>query len=141
MEVTISAYDQDVWVADIDILGLFSRVACYDVGIGNVQFSLMPQILPGHCGHGDDDKLQYSRMGELISVDCWSEFLGHPSTTAVVRASGNWIARLALAAVMLERGDTALICGGQVCWACVAESLAVNTRTSLVDRSSIFVLC
>jgi len=39
----------------------------------------------------------------FISLDCWDEILNLPPDPIVVRASGNWVARLAALAVLVDR--------------------------------------
>ena len=53
-----------------------------------------------------------------VSVDSWPEFLDQPHSTGVVRAHGNWQARLAAASLSVARGQLTLVFGDHVCWEC-----------------------
>ena len=58
-------------------------------------------------------------FGKITSIDNWAEMMNHLPSTSIVRAKGNWDARLALASVMKMRQDNAIIAKDQVCWACI----------------------
>jgi hypothetical protein len=105
LESLVSVYDQEKWVADLDILKttrdpLFSR----------------HQNSP-KCSHVlDEDTYDYE---DLVSIDNWEELLDNEDLTGVVRAQGNWLARLAAAAVSVKRGHQTIILPDSVCWECV----------------------
>ena len=113
-EAVVSAHYRGQWVSDLNILSLYSQEA--QVYGRNW---LERRLLPPTCDHGEESKDDRSEFGLLTSIDNWPELLDHPPNTSVVRAKGNWDARLALSAVMHIRNDNVIIASGDVCWACV----------------------
>jgi hypothetical protein len=67
------------WVADLDILGA-------------LQDPLFKRYHPGSCRHSN--ARQTTPQCILKSIDNWEEFLDRPKVPGVVRATGNWQARL-----------------------------------------------
>ena len=114
LESIISVHDKGDWVGDIDIL---TAVESFKVE------RLSP---PAHCSHEQGSKLATNNM---MSVECWDDVLELPRNKSVIRASGNWAARLAATAVVVQilpeegseiiAGQTLLICPSSVCWNCV----------------------
>jgi hypothetical protein len=58
----------------------------------------------------------------LIAIDNWDEFFDLPDCTSIVRASGNWQARLAIAAASVQRGKWTLVLPQKTCQLCLACS-------------------
>lgn len=112
LEAVVSAYEKGTWVADLDLLhlihGPFLRVE-------------------SSCMHNTNAQQDFSIFPCLTSIDNWYEYLDRPPNTAVIRASGNWVARLALAAIPLA-GKEALIIGSErICWTCLDQELRVES--------------
>ena len=79
VETVISVYDGGDWVADLDILRALKN-----------------------SKHGWADHIQNLRkirLPSLVSIDSWHELIDSPQSSAIVRASGNQQARLAIATV------------------------------------------
>lgn len=108
LEAVVQAYDKGTWVADLDLLhlerGEFLR-------------------LDPECLHDISAQQDSSVFPGLTSVDNWFEYLDRPPNMAVIRASGNWVARLALAAIPLASKEALLIGTKKICWACLADLL------------------
>lgn len=113
LESVVSIHDKGVWVGDIDVLAAMKAP--------NV-IRLRPWT---PCSHAP--VLRPAR--NLISIECWDEILKPPRETSIIRANGNWVARLAIKAVMATHTHDALqsqarvdqglvICPSSVCWAC-----------------------
>lgn len=136
VEAVVSAYDSGTWVGDLDILGLYNDTSnlIYDDWS---EASSIGRALPKSCSHWGVDKADASKFGNLTSIDNWSEFLDPPPNTAIIRANGNWIARLALAAAMRCRGDAAVWAPGKICWRCV-EKVAKSFER---NNEKILILC
>jgi hypothetical protein len=84
VECVVSVHDRGKWVADLDVLALR----------GNER--IQPWDLSCVCdGAGD---------GNTTSIDSWEEVLDPPENIGVVRAHGNWAARLATLAVYRQKG-------------------------------------
>ncbi|PVH72455.1 hypothetical protein DL98DRAFT_610640 [Cadophora sp. DSE1049] len=124
-EAAISAHAQGQWIADIDILNLFER--------GGKHMKANGFLGEGWLSRRHDS----AEFGLLTSIDSWAEFLDRPPNTSIIRAKGNWSARLALAALMLTRNDDVLIASGEVCWACVRD---IATMLNL-DIEQLLILC
>ncbi|CAM6003035.1 unnamed protein product [Sphagnum balticum] len=70
------------------------------------------------CSHViDEDTYDYE---DLVSIDNWQELLDNEDLTGVlVRARGDWLARLATAAVSVKRRHQTIILPDSVCCECV----------------------
>ena len=106
LESVISVYDSGVWVGDVDILRALEGAQVHRMA-----------ILP--CNHVDD--VQYTT--KMISAEGWDDILDPPNENFVIRASGNWVARLAATAILsqsLPKEDWAAItvCPNSFCWSC-----------------------
>lgn len=107
LESVVAVQDNGKWVADIDVLDVEKH--CPDV---IEQFGC-----DENCKSGVMDK-----HDDLVSIDSWEELLDLPPCTGVLRAKGNWAARLAAAAVLSQQGinDGAVIVGDdKICWCCL----------------------
>ncbi|KAH9210642.1 hypothetical protein DL95DRAFT_307664 [Leptodontidium sp. 2 PMI_412] len=114
VEAVVSAHDCGSWVGDLNILSLCRNSSTFLSNYGNS-----------------------SRFGKITSIDNWQEFFDLPPNSAIIRAKGNWIARLALAAAMRGREDSAVWASGPICWKCVEEvSRRLHLRTE-----QLLILC
>ncbi|CZR61769.1 uncharacterized protein PAC_11666 [Phialocephala subalpina] len=120
LEAPVSLHHRGVWVADIDILKLFE----------DSKFKVL--VAPGCSGHQgvtSSDLAKEIVADELVSIDSWEELLDTPLEPAVVRAHGNWQARLAAAALSVQRGHKTLVVPAIFCWNCYCG----KERTSVED--------
>lgn len=115
VEAVVSVHDHGSWMADVDLLH-FAQHTPRQKGI---------VVLPATCEHDPSDKNDTSFFPKLTSIDNWYEILDRPRNTAIVRAFGNWVARLALAAIPRADDETLLIASKDICWACVQARLKV----------------
>ena len=86
-EAVVSVRDSGRWVADIDVLA---------ANLGN-------HALTAEC---NCHQLQESFSGDFVSIDSWEELLDPPLTFGIVRAHGNWAARLAAVCVWTQKNKT-----------------------------------
>ncbi|KIW90064.1 uncharacterized protein Z519_09495 [Cladophialophora bantiana CBS 173.52] len=85
----LSVRDRGNWVADLNIL--------------EVDFKAITKFnRRADCTCGG--QLETSSNTDITSIDSWEELLDSPSSTAIVRAHGNWPARLAAIAVLFQCG-------------------------------------
>ncbi|OJJ42020.1 hypothetical protein ASPZODRAFT_20862 [Penicilliopsis zonata CBS 506.65] len=99
VESVISVLDRGRWVADLDIRG--------------IDFEGLSRITTTTCqGHGPasphQDHLRTSTdlpHGDYFSVDNWDELLDAPEGSGIVRAYGNWAARLAAVSILSQQGQ------------------------------------
>lgn len=112
LESVVAVQDNGKWVADIDVLELEKN--CPDViEHFNCDQDCMSDIVESH--------------EDLVSIDSWEELLDLPPCTGVLRAKGNWVARLAAAAVLAqqENDNRAVIVGVEkICWRCLESTYA-----------------
>ena len=131
LESVIAVYDSGEWIADVDILSALRNLSIRRLG------DLMP------CNHARGRKPPRS----MIAVENWDEVLDRPAGNSVIQASGNWIARLAISAVLsqLSRVDGSMgtlvtgeletidpkrlvtICPSYTCWECVTNGYSSHT--------------
>ena len=112
LEAVVSAFDKGAWVADLDLFHLLHGHFTY----------ISPR--PMCRWHNGADAHTTSSFSALTSVDNWFEYLDRPPNSAVIRAHGNWVARLALAAIPLTDKDPLVVLGSdKICWTCVEASL------------------
>ncbi|KAF2657230.1 hypothetical protein K491DRAFT_626902 [Lophiostoma macrostomum CBS 122681] len=112
VEATISLHDRGKWIADLDVMKTESRRTL---------------DLPG-CSHEPEARLDASQTQNLVSVDNWTELLDRPHGTCIVRCQGNMMARLAAAALCLQRSYDFRILSPQACWSCIALPRFVNAE-------------
>ncbi len=113
VETIISVYDRADWVADLDVLLLYSPKLRGGEFVRRFEGQICNQA---HVG--------MARRIPLTAVDNWEELLNLPDDmgtrhVGVVRAQANWIGRLATACVAAQRGiRTVILPMGDVCWDC-----------------------
>ena len=105
VEAALSAHDRGTWVADINVL----RCEPHD---------RLPE-----CLHTEDEKISAPESAYLTSIDNWYEYLDPPPNAGIIRARGNWIARLALAAVQSPRNMSLSIGCNRMCRVCVQGAI------------------
>lgn len=113
LESIVSVHDRGRWVADLDVLqALESLEGRRLIGTDIVQ----------SCVHESSNVAGMN----LTSVDSWEEFLDPPETSSVVRAYGNWSARLCLVTVGIQKDLNVLLCPDKFCWKCYEEQTFVK---------------
>lgn len=60
---------------------------------------------------------------DLVAIDNWQELLDAPDEAAVIRAHGNWQARLAATAVSVELGHSTILFENHGCWDCGIKTM------------------
>lgn len=90
LETLVSVYDGKRWIADLDILA----------ALGNSQVKRLK--MPDTCDH--DKRINTAPL--WISVDCWDELIDIVQEVSIVRAHGNFLARLAAVTVAIQLGHT-----------------------------------
>lgn len=111
LESVVSIYDTGSWVGDIDILKVLSTGALY-------------RLPPKSCDHQCRGNLGQ----EIVSAESWDEILDSPRESFVVRAHGNWAARLAAVALLGQISPPELlkngigVCPRDICWTCFHDS-------------------
>ncbi|KAI0509546.1 hypothetical protein F5B22DRAFT_658111 [Xylaria bambusicola] len=65
-------------------------------------------------------------LESLISIDSWDEFLDLPGSPSIVRAYGNWQARLAIATASVQRKKHTLVLPQESCLQCIQTGIAAS---------------
>jgi hypothetical protein len=89
LESVVSLCDRGEWVADLDILGKGKE---------------MPERVDLECTCDGKDVGHEAWTRKIICLDNWEEFLDRPSSMCIVRAHGNWAARLAAVSLLNQQG-------------------------------------
>ncbi|KAI0551917.1 hypothetical protein F4679DRAFT_581981 [Xylaria curta] len=112
MESVISIRERGKWIGDVDLITALKS---------HVIYHLPPQ---GSCDHSVTE----SPDVHMTSIESWAELREFHAGNAVVRASGNWLARLATTAYLAQcaekrqgRVERVTICPPKVCWRCLEE--------------------
>ncbi|KAF2015051.1 hypothetical protein BU24DRAFT_410730 [Aaosphaeria arxii CBS 175.79] len=123
VEAAISLHDQGKWIADLDI----------------VKASKVWKRYRGHpnCAHTDQQRSGPLKIDSLVSVDSWIEFLEQPLSSAIFRAQGNTLARLAAATPAEQKAYNAFIITPSSCWSCLVEYFTAHQQT--VDSDIMFI--
>jgi hypothetical protein len=100
LETLVSVYDAGKWVADLDVLKA-------------LESPYVSRVVP--CPDARTDPC----IPKCTSVDRYSEMLCDYTGTGIVRAWGNWQARLAATAICFAKGYHVVIMSEEACWRCV----------------------
>src|SRR4051812_5786952 len=108
LESVVSVQDNGKWVADLDVL-LLEREA--------------PDLFVRACQCPLDATKPTAQ--DVVSLDSWNEVLDAPPCVGVLRASNNWVARLAAVSILIQRnaGHAILVLAkGPICWRCLEDA-------------------
>ncbi|KAL8636964.1 MAG: hypothetical protein Q9226_009180 [Calogaya cf. arnoldii] len=120
VETLVSVFDGERWVADLDVLtalgsDMVTRFACKN----NPAMSGVSRV----C-HGSFDQV-FQNANSMVSVDNWEEFLDQSEDAIkIVRAHGNWLARLAFVVASVQQRRRPLILPPDICWSCFKEQMS-----------------
>ncbi|KAI0115618.1 hypothetical protein GGR51DRAFT_546383 [Nemania sp. FL0031] len=107
-EAVVSVRDRGGWVADISILGAFDHPDVHKL-----------PTLSGPCNHPQPSKPPPG----ALSLETWDQVLDCPVGVLVTRSFKNWIARIAIVAVLAQHcrlsSKRIFICPENTCWDCV----------------------
>jgi hypothetical protein len=118
VEAAIGLYDRGKWVADLNILDVFNH--------------RLSQIVPRCTQHPERSK-PIDETSKYVAIDSWEELLDSPTEVGVVRARGNWQARLAAAALSIQRGHETRIVPESTCWLCCLSFAKVPPLSTAQD--------
>ncbi|KAL6719748.1 hypothetical protein ACLMJK_001669 [Lecanora helva] len=115
LETVISVHDKGQWMGDLNIMPVH-------------EIPLLRFVAEtASCKHGHTERSH----PELVSIDSWREFFDRPDESAVFRARGSWMARLAATTFSVAQGHRTLVFGEKICWACGMEQVTdPNLHTS-----------
>ena len=114
LETLISVHENGKWIADLDPLRGFG-----DPYYGP-RFTIVP---PCSDKSNHDPKGPNKPSSSLLCIDNWVGLITTPKeNSSIVRAKGNWEARLAAASISLSRNNHTIILPEDVCWHCVSQT-------------------
>ena len=124
LETLISVHDRETWVAELDVIG----------ALRGLQGRLIREFLEYRsckCG-------AFPTKGpEIISIDNFAEMIIPPRQAGIIRANGNWQARLAAASICLAKYYTVILKSEKTCWGCLSKaSIDHRTVASTIDGST-----
>lgn len=106
LETLISVHHRETWIAELDILGTMqsSNLIRRYLGVKSCE-----------C------KGTAARGRSIISIDNFAEMIVPPRQPGIVRAIGNWQARLAAASLCLAKGYKVILKPERTCWGCLSK--------------------
>jgi hypothetical protein len=129
LEARIRVYDAGSWVGDLNVLAaldspLLKRLQCSCSAHSCTKIDMGQKgCEPRQTGEEERAKLGKNTMtARVISIDCWEEFLQRPFQAGIVRAHGNWLARLAATSLSVQQNYTTLVLPRNICWSCVRDA-------------------
>ena len=139
LESLISVHEGGEWVGDLDVIGALSAINLQRVS--QPSMAICTQL---HSGIG-------KALAPLVSIDNWEELLdvskGHnENRIGIVRAHGNWIARLAAATVCAQKGLRTLVLPPTptICWYCTGQqqlySLPKQGQRNMPEKPQILIV-
>lgn len=135
LESVVSLHDRGVWVADLDILktlAVESRTDTEENTGGAIDAQVVHRNLHkircicnavGNTASQNTAAKDAVLAAGLTSIDTWEELLDPPESVGLVRAVGNWQARLAATALGVALGHDTVIVGSELCWTCIEKVL------------------
>lgn len=121
IETLVSVYERDEWVCDLDILKALDSNKMMRVEETGAYTDARKT-----CRHAQPSAAQCPPKSITLTVaDSWDEVLERAPTPMIVTAEGNWYARLALAAAVVQMGDTVVVFRDRdaICWQCLQRSV------------------
>ncbi|KAK8015592.1 hypothetical protein PG991_008480 [Apiospora marii] len=116
IESVLSIRERGRWIGDVDVLPALRS---------NIIYRLGPQL---PCSHSRTEAPQ----AHMTSIESWDELREFSAGNVVVRAHGNWIARLAATAYLAQSAERdrrhsirrITVCPSSVCWKCMDSYVA-----------------
>ncbi|KAH9907236.1 hypothetical protein F4778DRAFT_528245 [Xylariomycetidae sp. FL2044] len=125
LETLISVYDRKTWIAEVDILGAMADPL--------LDSCFLTAARPCDCDGTSDAAAADSPT--LISIDNFAEMIVPPRKPGIIRATGNWQARLAAVAICVAKGHKVILKPERTCWRCLMRvSLKGRTVRAILDR-------
>jgi hypothetical protein len=108
-DVVISIRNSGQWIADVNILRALRSGSIHKI---------RPKLHSNHSKNVAPSK-------KVAVVDSWEDILDYPDGVPVIKASGNWVARLAATSLLVQiptrPADRVSICPTGICWQCLLE--------------------
>lgn len=111
LETLVSVYERETWIAELDIL---RALKCLPADLE--QRLLARNLKPCKC------EPVSARGPKIISIDNFAEIIVSPRKAGIIRASGNWQARLAAVAICRAKGYKVILKPENMCWGCFSPA-------------------
>ena len=126
VETALSVYERGEWVADLDVLKSLSN-----------KFLLRIFPCPDCKQKRNSEVLHRGFIGEnrpgVTTITNWTELLDPPETKySIVKASGNWEARLAATVIAVASGYHVGVLPDMWCWECIENSIVYPGKETLI---------
>jgi hypothetical protein len=108
LETVVSLHDRGEWIADLDVLSTFNSSLFYSLVDQPECKDRAPIPIPDFS---------------VVTIDSWKELIDQPLQVAVLRAHGNWLARLAAVSLSVRLGIPTVVFGNSCCWTCGEKML------------------
>ncbi|RDL32634.1 uncharacterized protein BP5553_09090 [Venustampulla echinocandica] len=119
LESVVSVHNRGEWIGDLNVLSLLPDESDNGRVLSHISYQ---------CSHSPQERAfrKSGVMSPIISLDSWNEFLDRPigNETTIFRGHGNWVARLAAAAISVQMGLPTFTLSDDVCWKCCEDILA-----------------
>ena len=137
LETLISVYDRDKWISDLDVLSTFRSDRLLKTFLAqnmcDCSTSVSTQVM-GNRPSGPPSM-------RLISIGNFAEIIVTPSETGIIKAKGNWQARLAAASICIAKGYKVILKPQECCWPCLSKvSMSGESVSSIIQASSEIVM-
>ena len=128
VETLVSLHDRGEWIADLDTLATSASPLLH----------CSSHLDQTSCGCGSYVASDYHQLPDfpLVAIDRWEELLEKPLDAAVVRAHGNWLARLAATAMSVRMGHHTVILSGIGCRECGGTTLTSVPQNNRLEGGS-----
>ncbi|KAI0835413.1 hypothetical protein F5Y06DRAFT_306197 [Hypoxylon sp. FL0890] len=119
LETLISVHDRETWIAELDILG----------ALRSSQDRLVRGLLGSKsCSCRPDS----ARGTKIISIDNFAEMIVPPRQAGIIRANGNWQARLAAMSICIAKGYKVILKPEGTCWGCLSKASLGNIMVASI---------
>ena len=127
LETLISVHHRATWIAELDILGAMQSSKLIRRYLG---------VKPCQCNDAA------ARGRSIISIDNFAEMIVPPRQPGIVRAIGNWQARLAAASLCLAKDYKVILKPEQTCWGCLSKKSVdgVTVESFLSSKGSTVII-
>jgi hypothetical protein len=123
LEAVVSIHDRGEWIADLDVLSTFESSLFYSLVDQPSCRDKAPIPIPDFS---------------VVTIDSWKELIDRPTQVAVLRAHGNWLARLAAVSLSVRLGIPTVVFNDSCCWSCGEKMLKEIQNGTRRDASEAY---
>lgn len=124
IESVVSLHDRGDWVGDLDIISAMASQS-------------LSWASPPKCSATPEERCETNSNSvpsmKLVSIDNWDELLDMPSENMIIRAHGNWLARLAAATISIQKKRRTIFLPPDTCWHCLSRDSSIWKDSDMVS--------